>query len=128
MADGESVLADHVSIKKLGEKLIEWSQDIDRVIPKAENAFITPGHVWPSGPELKKRFSTRVNTDLVAILTKLRDSLYDMGVELGKMSTVYATVEDLNKDDLSRLEGIIKSVKKAFPDFNPISKPDLSEL
>ena len=122
MSGSESVIADEASIQKLAETYMAWAVKIDEMKYLAKNAIITPGHLSPSATDLKARYDARVHTEMVAILENLDKAFHEMGVELKRIAALYAKAEDLNKDDLLRLRGLIKSINQIYPDFSPLSE------
>lgn len=114
----DSVVADDTSITKLGQTMVGWSQDVDRLAASIRNTKITPGHVEHAA-DLRDRYNARFHEDYVTVLDNLRKSLYAMGTELVAMAKVYAKTENLNTDDLARLDGLVRSVGKVYPDFRP---------
>ncbi|MBB5874194.1 hypothetical protein F4553_007628 [Allocatelliglobosispora scoriae] len=118
----EPVVADSIGIKKLGENLLAWAEELDRIVGLVQLAVIKPGYL-PAALTLKERYNTRVTSEYVAVLGNVQKSFFDMGTELIKISKVYATTEELNKDDLARLSGIIRKVGKYFPDYQPVPAP-----
>ncbi|NBE83362.1 hypothetical protein [Micromonospora rubida] len=121
MSDSGSVVADEVGIQKLAELFMAWAVRLDEMKYQAKNAHITPGHLSPSALDLKARFDTRVHTEMVLILENLDKSFHEVGVELKRIAAVYAKAEHLNKDDLLRLRGLVKSISQIYPDFSPLS-------
>lgn len=126
MASTSSVVADDVSIRKLGEKILEWALRVDELKVMLDNVSITPGHLEPYADDLRTRFNLRVKTELSKALEQIHDSFNGMGLELKRISLVYATAEHLNKDDLLRLQKLIRSINKIYPEFSPIPAPTAS--
>jgi cob(I)alamin adenosyltransferase len=119
MASTENVVADTISIKKLGETFITWSEEIEKLLAKVALATIQPGYL-DAALLVKQRYNDRGNQQLTTVLTNLQNSLADIGKGLVKISKVYATTEDLNADDLNRLTDVVKKVSKYFPEYQPL--------
>ncbi|WP_405095602.1 hypothetical protein [Micromonospora sp. NBC_01412] len=122
MSGSESVIADEASIQKLAEIFMAWAVRLDEMKYLAKNAIITPGHLSPTATDIKARYDTRVHTEMVLILENMDKSFHEIGVELKRVAAVYAKAENLNKDDLLRLRGLIKSINQIYPDFSPLSE------
>jgi hypothetical protein len=125
MASTENVVADTVSIKKLGELFLLWADEFDQILGDVALADVQPGYL-DAAVLVKKRFEERVGQQFTQILTNLQSSLSDVGKALVRISKQYATAEDLNADDLARLNDMVKKVAKYFPDYNPLpDKPSV---
>ncbi|MGW1060573.1 hypothetical protein [Micromonospora rubida] len=122
MSGSESVTADEASIQKLAEIFMAWAVRLDEMKYLAKNAIITPGHLSPTATDIKARYDTRVHTEMVLILENMDKSFHEIGVELKRVAAVYSKAENLNKDDLLRLRGLIKSINQIYPDFSPLSE------
>ncbi|MBO4209023.1 hypothetical protein [Micromonospora echinofusca] len=123
MADNSSVVADAAGIKNLGDDILSWALRVDELKVLLDNAFVTPGHVEPYADDVRNRFNVRVKTELSRALDQVHGSFSGIGLELKRIAQVYATAEDLNKDDLLRLQKLIRSVNKIYPEFSPIPAP-----
>ncbi|GAB2931193.1 hypothetical protein GCM10027280_18520 [Micromonospora polyrhachis] len=117
----EMVTANAERIRLLGIKYQTWSEEFDELVLQAEAAEIRPGHVEPGAELLKKRYGARVGTDLVKLLGDVQKSFYDIGLELIRVSKVYATTEDLSHEDVDRLNRMIKAISKTYPDYSPLT-------
>ncbi|GAB3158400.1 hypothetical protein GCM10027290_61550 [Micromonospora sonneratiae] len=124
----EKVTASPRDIRLLGIKFIDWSETLDGLALEAEAAMIRPGSVEPGAEALKKRYGTRVNTDLVKLLVDLSKVFYDTGQELLKLADVYEQTDEINKNDLDRLMGMIKSISKTYPEYSPLPVDDIPKL
>jgi hypothetical protein len=116
------VIADPARIRIIGKQLLDLSVQLDKLTPTVKKALILPGSVLYAG-DLKERYGQRVNDEGAAALQALVTVLRDMGNELIDIAGDYETAEDLNADDLARLQNVISGVQKIFPSFNPFPKP-----
>lgn len=117
------VIADPARIRLIGKMLLDLSVEIDKHTPLVKNAIIKPGSANPFASELKIRYDQRVNVDGSSALEALTNVLFNAGTELVKLAGVYDSAEDLNADDIVRLQDVISGVQKIFPSFNPFPKP-----
>jgi cob(I)alamin adenosyltransferase len=74
---------------------------------------IRPGSML-NGVNLRKRFTDRIE-ELGTTLKKLKETLYRIGMELYNVADTYDHTNDLNKDDLDRLDNLVDEISKAFP-------------
>ncbi len=115
------VYAETEAIRTLAGQFAKWSDDVDRVIPGVRNGQFTPGSV-DNAADLATRYKDYVTTGFVNALTHLKDSLYQVGVELTAVADEYADAEDDNTDDLERLADALAAARKPFgqaPPANP---------
>ena len=113
MAPNENVTADEAKIKSLAASFLQWSQDVDLLLPDVSDRKITPGCV-PYGQDLKTRYKDRVPGEYLTLLKNLQKSLLDVSRELTKVADGYKSTENKNLDDLGRLGGLIGAVQKTY--------------
>lgn len=116
MAD--PVVVTHTSVRKLAALFRAWAIDVDEMIYDLNRLSILPGYLANEATFLKARFKER-SDNFITYLTSLRTSLNNVAVELDHIANKYETTADLSKDDIKRVDDLIKSIKITYPDLNP---------
>jgi hypothetical protein len=124
MAQGDvNITAGYV--KKLGQRFIDWGQDIDKAYVDLAAANITPGSL-PNAAVLKKEFGDRLQT-WKDNFKALRLMFNDTGNQLITLAEGYQGTEDLNKADAEKVRDVIGSIGKYYPDANKVLSPEIGD-
>lgn len=115
-------------IAKLGEALILLSKDIDRCTNFIKAIIarpLTPGSS-AFAKELKQRFTDRMG-ELDKAVGDFQKALYYIGNKLKDLANVYEHTANLQKNDMERLQDLLKELDKYYPgaSVNPDIQPPL---
>jgi hypothetical protein len=105
-------------LKSLGQKYQEWSRKLDDAHIRSLSMILTPGS-YREAVALKEQFEDRRKL-LSERLDDLRATFADIGANLILMEQNYETTEDVNKDDVVRLQGLVDAVAAKFPSVDKV--------
>lgn len=122
----KKVTVNTTKLRNLGTQFGRWGTDLDKLSWKTGNIKLTPGSTG-FGVLVKKRFGDRIK-NLGDNLTGLSSAFKQIGLQLGKIADVYDETENINTDDLLRLDQLMDTTEKYLPGIKNVIPQDLPDL
>jgi hypothetical protein len=108
-------------VQNLGNKFIDWSQNIDKVYNEIWTTILHPGTSYDAN-HLKKEFKER-RAKWTDGLKVLKETLYSSGNQLVYLGNSYKDNEDINTADAEKVKGIIDAVAARYKDAANVVPP-----